>query len=189
MSRDVLCGLLAAALAMSPTGSLRAGNITTDRAIAMEFVDRAEVAAELERAGVSREQAQARIAAMSDEEIASLSGQIQSLPAGGGCDPWCELVVQVLVGAIVVGLIVLGIYYFAKSAHQRRIFRRENPCPDERLLIEDRMRDCPGYVITLIEPDCGRWIDPASNMQWLPASQAEAHEKKLREACESSTPK
>lgn len=45
--------------------------------------ERTEVQAELQRAGVDLTAAQARVAAMTDAEAASLAHQIDSLPAGG----------------------------------------------------------------------------------------------------------
>lgn len=48
------------------------------------LMSRADVQAELERLGVSREAAQQRIAALTDEEASMLAQQIESAPAGAG---------------------------------------------------------------------------------------------------------
>jgi hypothetical protein len=46
-------------------------------------LNRPEVLAQLEQMGVSKADAQARVAAMSDEEAAAMAGKIDNLPAGG----------------------------------------------------------------------------------------------------------
>ncbi|HEY6241750.1 MAG TPA: PA2779 family protein [Burkholderiales bacterium] len=45
--------------------------------------DRADVRAELERYGVSAEEAKARVSALSDDEVERVAGRLDSLPAGG----------------------------------------------------------------------------------------------------------
>jgi hypothetical protein len=47
------------------------------------FFDRADVQTQLQARGVSSEAAKARVDAMTDNEIASINGHIDSLPAGG----------------------------------------------------------------------------------------------------------
>lgn len=72
-----------------------AGLIGTDQAISaaqvqvardtvQSFVARAEVASQLQAFGLTPQAAKDRVAALTDSEIATLSGQIDSLPAGGG---------------------------------------------------------------------------------------------------------
>jgi hypothetical protein len=48
------------------------------------LLDRADVRSALESRGVSADQAKARVAALSDSEVESLSQKIDSLPAGAG---------------------------------------------------------------------------------------------------------
>lgn len=45
--------------------------------------DRSDVQAELQKMGISKDEAQARVAALTDAETASVATQIDSLPAGG----------------------------------------------------------------------------------------------------------
>jgi hypothetical protein len=72
-----LAGLgLPAHAAMLPTPSAERANV-------LSVLDREEVRAQLRSHGVSPADVKARVAAMSDEEVAQLSGQIDSLPAGG----------------------------------------------------------------------------------------------------------
>lgn len=47
-----------------------------------DFVSRADVQQQLQRFGLSADTAKDRVAAMTDEEIRTVSGQISSLPAG-----------------------------------------------------------------------------------------------------------
>jgi hypothetical protein len=66
--------------AMIGTG---AAVVSTDRQRIATFLDRGDVSKQLESYGVSRADAKARAAALSDEEAAKLAQQIDSAPAGG----------------------------------------------------------------------------------------------------------
>lgn len=76
------------------TQSAHAGMIGTEQvqtaAAAQQYrakveasLNRPEVMSQLEQMGVSKADAQARVAALTDEEAAALAGKIDSLPAGG----------------------------------------------------------------------------------------------------------
>lgn len=65
---------------MLPT---QAGAADTERGQVLSVLDRQEVRAGLEARGVSPADVKARVAAMSDAEVAQLADQIDSLPAGG----------------------------------------------------------------------------------------------------------
>jgi hypothetical protein len=54
-----------------------------DRERVRAFFDREDVQAQLQANGVSSESAKARVNAMTDSEIASINGHLDSLPAGG----------------------------------------------------------------------------------------------------------
>jgi hypothetical protein len=76
-------------------------------------LERPEVIMQLEQMGVSKADAQARVAALTDAEAASLAGQVDSLPAGGD-------VVGVLLFVFVLLLVtdILGltkVYPFTRS--------------------------------------------------------------------------
>jgi hypothetical protein len=76
-----LAGLgLPAHAGMLPT---QAGTAGTDRGQVLSVLDRQEVRAGLEANGVSPAEVKARVAAMSDAEVAQLAAQLDSLPAGG----------------------------------------------------------------------------------------------------------
>jgi hypothetical protein len=59
------------------------GNAQQERAKLASALDRPEVQTQLEKFGISQSDAQARVAALTDAEVASMSSQIDSLPAGG----------------------------------------------------------------------------------------------------------
>lgn len=63
------------------------------------FLARGDVRAELERLGLSPEEAKKRVGALSDKEISMIAGKIDSMPAGEG--------LGAVVGAIVLIFIVL----------------------------------------------------------------------------------
>jgi hypothetical protein len=67
---------------------VQAGMLPTDaanpeRSRVLSILDREDVLAQLRVHGVSPADVKARVAAMSDDEVAQLAGQIDSLPAGG----------------------------------------------------------------------------------------------------------
>jgi hypothetical protein len=67
---------------------VHAGMLPTDatspeRSRVLNILDREDVLAQLSVHGVNPADVKARVAAMSDDEVAQLAGQIDSLPAGG----------------------------------------------------------------------------------------------------------
>jgi hypothetical protein len=67
---------------------VHAGMLPTDaanpaRARVLTVLERSDVQAQLQANGVSPADVKARVAAMSDDEVAQLAGQIDGLPAGG----------------------------------------------------------------------------------------------------------
>ena len=67
---------------------VQAGMLPTDagnaeRSRVLTVLERDDVRAQLEAHGVTAAQVKARVAAMTDDELAQLAGQIDSLPAGG----------------------------------------------------------------------------------------------------------
>jgi len=67
-------------------------------------LERPEVIAHLERLGVSKDDAQARVAALTDAEAAALAGQIDSLPAGGDVVGALVLIFVILLVTDILGL-------------------------------------------------------------------------------------
>lgn len=110
-----ICRVLIVCLAAFPF-STYAGMVGTDQVVAAaqaqgardqlrDVLSRSEVRNALQSYGISPSAAQARVSAMTDAEVASLAGQIDSLPAGAGSG-W----------AIAAVLIILGLvwYYWVK---------------------------------------------------------------------------
>ena len=79
MFRRFVAALLIVSLALPA----HAGMIATDQGRMVEFLDRAEVQAQLQAYGVSAAEVKARVAALTDDEAAQLAAQIDALPAGG----------------------------------------------------------------------------------------------------------
>jgi hypothetical protein len=69
-----------------------------DRALVLRALQRPEVQARLQDLGVDPQAANARVAALTDQEVATLAERIDSAPAGGN---------DVLVVALVVFLVLL----------------------------------------------------------------------------------
>jgi hypothetical protein len=115
-SRRSLALLLSAALLSSSIQVARAGVIGTqqyfssvDRAATIEHIDsvlaRAEVRSELERLGVDPAAAQARVAALTDQELETLSTNLDRMPAGGAILGVLGVVFLVLLILELVGVI------------------------------------------------------------------------------------
>jgi len=64
-------------------GMLAADAASPERARVLTVLERSDVQAGLQARGVSPADVKARVAAMTDDEVAQLAGQIDSLPAGG----------------------------------------------------------------------------------------------------------
>ena len=67
------------------------------------FLEREEVRGQLEALGVSPEEARARIASLTDQEVSRIDGKLDQLPAGGD---FVGLMVAILVGTVLVLLFV-----------------------------------------------------------------------------------
>ena len=105
---------IAAALFVTslPIGGARAGLVTTeqlveaktatDRERLASVLMRDDVRAQMEALGVNRDEAVARLASLSDQEVQQIAGQVDELPAGQ------NILVGVLViaGAVLIGLVI-----------------------------------------------------------------------------------
>jgi len=93
-----------------PLGSAQAAMITTDQVIGgaiqdergkvLAFVQRADVRSQMVTLGVDPVEAEARVASLSDQEVAQIAGKIDGLPAGQG-------VIVAIIGAAVFIFLVL----------------------------------------------------------------------------------
>ena len=113
----IFCRLLVALMIWTPYQFATAGMIGTDqvvtastqadRAAVLGFVGRGDVARQLQSLGIDPKTAQDRIGALSDQEVQSLAGKIQSLPAGAdGAD--------VAVGILIIAVIAVVVWYLWK---------------------------------------------------------------------------
>jgi Family of unknown function (DUF6627) len=115
--RAIAVTLVAALFITSlPLGAARAGLVTTEqvvdaRAAANErerltaILLRDDVRQQMEALGVNREEAVARLASLSDQEIQQIAGKLDELPAGQ------SLLAGVLIiaGAVLIGLVILDL--------------------------------------------------------------------------------
>jgi hypothetical protein len=87
-------GMIQTAQVIAPSGA------HAERAQLNVFLSRADIAKELQALGVSADAAKERVAALSDQEVRALAGQLESLPAGGNHGFW------ILFGIVVIGLVL-----------------------------------------------------------------------------------
>ena len=104
-----ICRMLIVCMAAFPF-STYAGMVGTDQVVAAaqsqgardklrDLLSRSEVRSQLQNFGISPTAAQARVSAMTDTEVASVVGQIDSLPAGG-TNGWAIFAVLVIIGLV-----------------------------------------------------------------------------------------
>ena len=109
--KKTLCQLVTVALVMAPFSSGQASMISTeqvnstaaiqlDRDVVTSYLGRAETVSQFQANGLDTQKAVERVAAMSNDEVHSLAGQVNAVPAGGD-------------GLVAVILVVFFIWYFA----------------------------------------------------------------------------
>ncbi len=101
-------------VATLPVGALHAGLVTTDEVITQTYdtgATRARLSAFMARADVKQQlaalerqpaEAEARIAALSDDEIQAVAGKIDKLPAGGSIFVTAAIVAGVLLFVLII---------------------------------------------------------------------------------------
>ena len=94
--RLIACLLIVTVPAQAGLVSTASVAAAGDRERVVTFLERADVQLQMASLGVSPQDVKARVAALSDAEVASLAGNIDSLPAGGdalGAVLWLALVI------------------------------------------------------------------------------------------------
>jgi hypothetical protein len=110
MKRQLTGLLLALALAL-PQAPSYAGLIPTEAGARSErervtaLLERPEVTQALEKMGIPQQDAKARVAAMSEAEVASLAGKLDALPAGGALSNQDFIIILIIILLIVVLLV------------------------------------------------------------------------------------
>lgn len=103
----LLCRLLIVMMAWAPFQATHAGMIGTgeqiavsnaqsERSAVLSLINRADVARDLQSYGVDLSSARDRVAALTDEEVRTLAGTLNTAPAGAS-EGW---VIVILVGVI-----------------------------------------------------------------------------------------
>jgi hypothetical protein len=87
--------------------SVEPANQNADRDKLRAFMERPEVIEKLKAVGVSPDQAKARVAALSDQEVHMIAGRLDMLPAGGRLSNNDLLLITVIILAVVLLIIVL----------------------------------------------------------------------------------
>lgn len=104
------CRVLIALMIWTPCQIATAGMIGTDqvvtsssqadRATVLNFLTRGDVQKQLQAMGVNAATAKDRVAAMTDEEVRSLAGRIDSMPAGAMSTGAAVLLIVIVVAAV-----------------------------------------------------------------------------------------
>ena len=103
--KKLLTSLTLALVLIAP--QVQAGMIGTqdsERERVRELVARPELAQQLQQMGIAPEEVQARIDAMTDEEVRSLAGRLNAVPAGGDLttQEWLLIIIVVLLVIILL---------------------------------------------------------------------------------------
>jgi Family of unknown function (DUF6627) len=107
----LICRILVATMLLLSFESAQAGMIGTDRVISaasaqadrdavLGALNRTEVASQLQSLGIDPQTAKNRVAAMTDQEVHALAGQVQSLPAGAMSSGWAVVLVVAIAAVI-----------------------------------------------------------------------------------------
>ena len=101
-----ICCLLVVLMAWTPYQLAQAAMIGTDqvatssflaeRGAVLSFVNRSDVASQLQALGLDPASAKDRVAAMTDNEVQSLAGRIDSMPAGASSSGGVVLLIVVI---------------------------------------------------------------------------------------------
>ncbi len=87
--------------------SFEAAKTNPDREKVRAFMERPEVAKQLQKMGVSPDEAKARVGALSDGEIHMIAGKLDMLPAGGKLSNNDLLLIIIIILGVVLLIIVL----------------------------------------------------------------------------------
>jgi hypothetical protein len=109
----MVCRLLVVALMLLQFPMVQAGmigadqvvsaaNAQADRNAVLSVLSRSEITSQIQSMGVDPKLAQDRVAAMTNDEVHALTGNLNSLPAGAMANGWIWLIVV---------LIAVGIFY------------------------------------------------------------------------------
>jgi hypothetical protein len=108
----VICRFLIASLLVLPFQGAQAGmigadriaassNAQSERAALRDLMTRSDVASQLQSMGVSQSSALERVAAMTDSEVHSVAGQVDSLPAGARNNNGWGLLLLIVIGVVI----------------------------------------------------------------------------------------
>jgi hypothetical protein len=101
--KKLLTGLLFAVALVAPyTYAALIPTEGSERDRVMALIERPEVAQQLVKMGIPQNQAKDRVAAMSEAEVASLAGKLDSLPAGGALSNQDFIIILIIILLIVV---------------------------------------------------------------------------------------
>jgi hypothetical protein len=89
-----------ATAAMIGTDQVVASTSQADRTTVLNFLSRSDVANKLHSLGLDPATANDRVAAMTDQEVQSLAGRINSMPAGGLSDGAAVLLIIIIAAAV-----------------------------------------------------------------------------------------
>lgn len=101
------CGTASAELVGTEeaAASVEPANPHADREKVRAFMQRPEVVKQLQKMGVSADDARARVDAMSDAEVDLIAGKLDMLPAGGRLTDF-QLIMIILLGVIILILLL-----------------------------------------------------------------------------------
>jgi hypothetical protein len=101
----IICRLLVALMVWTPwqvaqAGMIGASESVADRVTVLGFIERADVARELQALGLDPALAHERVAALTDQELQSIADRVRGLPAGADAE------------GIVIWIIVLTVAWY-----------------------------------------------------------------------------
>ena len=105
--KQALCRILIVLMAWTPFHMAQAAMIGTDQAVTsmaqadratvLNFIHRSDVAGQLQTLGLDPASAKDRVAAMTDDEVKTLAGKLNAIPAGADSSAGAVLLIVLLV--------------------------------------------------------------------------------------------
>jgi len=102
--------------------AVNAAQAQAARASIEAYISRAEAARQLQAYGLSPQDAQARVAALTDAEITALAGRIDSLPAGGSA--WIPL--------LIIAIFLIWRFLLSDQAQAEAAAKKTSPAQEKK---------------------------------------------------------
>ena len=181
---------------MIPTESAieQPSQVETDRQRILDLLNREEVVIELEKYGISKEEAAVRINSLTDEEVAALTTEIDRLPAGGYLEVFVVAIVVLVYTTTVLFKGFLCIFFgftglsdtLAEECGLSYIFRlpwKERSGAQCYSRCNSIAYECINYDSKSVEEDCDPGMESCADYSQKKTEKSESQCEEEQQAC------